>query len=144
MCAEKLTQPYCIRPVVFHPGPTCETISKRKRRGSYKGGSASTCRARRSMRRCARRQGVSHRVHSFRSVVSRRAVGSHQRSGRTVGSRAGAAVGDGAGRRAFAVPRDRGVRLRAASEPPHRLLPARRHRRAPHSRSQGYHNPASR
>lgn len=65
-------------------------------------------------------------------------------TGRTVGSRAGAAVGDGPRRGPVPLSGDGGIGLRAPAEPSHGMLSSRRHRRTPHRRAQGDHTAAAR
>lgn len=94
------------------------------------------CVSRTSSGRCqsVARASVYHtvRFNPFRSEFSCRAVDSYASPGRTVGSRAGAAVGDGPRRGQVLVPGDGGICLCAPTEPSHGMLFACGDRGAPH------------
>ncbi|PZC75023.1 hypothetical protein B5X24_HaOG206794 [Helicoverpa armigera] len=149
-CALKNLQRLLYTPYdIFHLYPSHKRNVKLERKDGFgvESSRRRVCVPRTSSGRCRRiaRASVYLTVRSnpFRSEFSCRAVDSYASPGRTVGSRAGAAVGDGPRRGQVLVSGDGGLCLRAPTEPSHGMLFARGDRGAPHSRAQGDYSAAT-
>lgn len=150
-CALKNLQRLLYTPYdIFHLYPSCKRNVKLDRKDSF-GVESSRRRVCVSRTFSGRWRTVARasvyltgRFNPFRSEFSCRAVDSYASPGRTVGSRAGAAVGDGPRRRQVLVSGYGGICLCAPTEPAYGMLFARGDWGAPHSRAQGDYSAATR